>query len=204
MKKVIIYGACSAIATATAKLYAEENVDLFFIAQNEEKVKSLVEDFSVRYEKSPKYAIHNALNTESLAEVFSDAVKELGGLDIILIAHGILPDQEKAEKDLEYLHKVSMINGNSAVYLSQIAANYFVEKSKGTIAVISSVAGDRGRYSNYIYGASKGYISVFLQGLKNKMAHHGVNVLNIKPGFVDTQVVRLWLLMYHWNLLILY
>lgn len=186
MKKILIYGACSAIATATARLFAENGAELMFIASNATKLEALIADFGVRYGKKPKYLVHNATDIDTLKATFDKAIDILGDLDVILIAHGVLPDQEKAEQDIAYLHKISIINGNSVIYLSQLSANYMQEKKTGTIAVISSVAGDRGRYSNYAYGASKGFVTTFLQGLRNKMAHCGVNVLTIKPGFVDT------------------
>ncbi len=186
MKKVIIYGATSAIAQGCAKLFAKENADLMFISRSKEKNEALATDYEVRYGKKPLTLTHDAINTDTLESLFNEAVERLGGLDVILIAHGILPNQERAETDIQYLNDISIINGNSTVYFSQLAANYMKERGEGTIAVISSVAGDRGRYSNYIYGATKGYISIFLQGLRNKMAHFGVNVLTVKPGFVDT------------------
>jgi hypothetical protein len=107
-------------------------------------------------------------------------------IDILLIAYGTLPDQAEcianieltqAEINLNYLSVVSILTGISQLMLKQ---------GSGTIAVISSVAGDRGRKSNYIYGSAKGGLTIFLQGLRNALSEKGVHVLTIKPGFVDT------------------
>lgn len=186
MKKVFIYGACSAIATDLARKFAEAGDELLLAARNAEKLSALADDFEVRYGKRPHTMIHDAIEIDNIPEMFDEAEKISDGIDIFVSAHGVLPDQERAEKDMKYLHEVTMINGNSAVYWCHAAAEKMKSKYAGTIVAISSVAGDRGRYSNYVYGASKGFLSTFLQGLTNKMAHCGVNVITVKPGFVDT------------------
>jgi short-subunit dehydrogenase len=105
---------------------------------------------------------------------------------VALIAHGTLPDQKACEASVELLQQEIDNNGLSVVALCTRLANLMEPRGQGTIAVISSVAGDRGRQSNYVYGAAKGMVTRFLQGLRNRLARKGVQVLTIKPGFVDT------------------
>jgi short-subunit dehydrogenase len=114
------------------------------------------------------------------------ATSALGGLDVALIAHGTLPDQKACEASVALTLKEIDNNGLSVVALATLLGEKFEAQGHGTLAVIGSVAGDRGRQSNYVYGAAKGMVSLFLQGLRNRLAKKGVQVLTIKPGFVDT------------------
>jgi short-subunit dehydrogenase len=118
--------------------------------------------------------------------LFDEAEQSLGGIDAILVAHGVLPDQAKCQTDVREALAQVAINGLSPVSLCTIAANRFEAKGSGCIAVITSVAGDRGRQSNYVYGAAKGLVSRFLEGLRNRLAPKGIAVVDIRPGFVDT------------------
>ena len=110
----------------------------------------------------------------------------LGGLDVALIAHGSLPDQKACEASVDLTLQEINTNALSVIALATLIAQGFEKQGRGTLAVISSVAGDRGRRSNYVYGAAKGMVSLFMQGLRNRLTRKGVQVLTIKPGFVDT------------------
>ena len=110
----------------------------------------------------------------------------LGEVDVVLIAYGTLPDQRACEQNVAAALEAFEINALSTIGLLTHLANRFEQQEHGTIAVISSVAGDRGRQSNYVYGAAKGAVTIFLQGLRNRLHRAGVSVLTIKPGFVDT------------------
>jgi short-subunit dehydrogenase len=118
--------------------------------------------------------------------VIDSAIATLGGLDVALIAHGMLPDQagcqERVADSIEALH----VNFTATIALLTELANYFEAQRSGCIAVITSVAGDRGRQSNYVYGAAKGGVERFLQGLRNRLHQSGVAVVTIKPGSVAT------------------
>jgi short-subunit dehydrogenase len=114
------------------------------------------------------------------------AVAALGGLDAVLIAHGTLSDQAACQQSVELTMRELNINFLSVVSLLTLLGNHFEQQRRGVIAVISSVAGDRGRGSNYVYGTAKAGVSAFLQGLRNRLAKVGVQVLTIKPGLVDT------------------
>lgn len=186
MRKVLIIGATSAIAQETAKRFAEDGDQLFLAGRNPEKLDALVADLRVR----------GAGKTASMALDLNDfgqhprlvnmAFEALGGLDTVLVAHGTLSDQKACEQDFQVALKEYHTNFLSAVSLLTLLANRFEAQGHGCLAVISSVAGDRGRQSNYFYGSAKGGLSVFLQGLRNRLAPSGVQVLAIKPGFVDT------------------
>jgi decaprenylphospho-beta-D-erythro-pentofuranosid-2-ulose 2-reductase len=114
------------------------------------------------------------------------AEQAMDGLDTVLVAHGVLPDQKAGEASVERMLADIDANALSVLSLLTPLANRFEAKRAGTIAVISSVAGDRGRTSNYVYGAAKGMVTIFLQGLRNRLAASGIAVVTIKPGFVDT------------------
>src|SRR5262249_10828576 len=118
--------------------------------------------------------------------VISRATEAMGGLDTVLIAHGTLPDQKACQLSVDETLQALTTNALSAIALLTLIANRFEQQGLGTIAVISSVAGDRGRQRNYVYGTAKGAVSSFTQGLRNRLARSGVHVVTIKPGFVDT------------------
>jgi len=116
----------------------------------------------------------------------NNAIAAMGGIDIVLIAHGTLGNQKTCERD--FVATLQELNTNVISVLSLLThlANHFESQKHGSIAVISSVAGDRGRQSNYVYGTAKGAVTIFLQGLRQRLHKSGVQVLTIKPGFVDT------------------
>jgi short-subunit dehydrogenase len=113
-------------------------------------------------------------------------VRELGGIDVALIAHGTLSDQKACEQDVKIAMRELSTNGLSVIALLTPLANLMEASKTGVIAVISSVAGDRGRPSNYVYGTAKAAVSTFCEGLRARLFKSGVHVLTIKPGFVDT------------------
>jgi short-subunit dehydrogenase len=125
-------------------------------------------------------------DTAAQPEMLAIAVERLGAIDLAMIAHGVLGDQQAAEADFEIAAAVLHTNFISTVGLLTWLGNHFQGQRGGTLAVVSSVAGDRGRKSNYVYGASKGALNIFLEGLRNRIDRDGVQVLTIKPGFVAT------------------
>lgn len=194
MKNIVIYGASSAIATEYAKLVLAQRAKLFLIGRDISQLKRVERDLSVRF-NLPLGEIHclqaNFSDAENLQASLDSAVAFLGRIDRVLVAHGSLPDQEASEECfslVEYHHQVNYL---SVVAICEKAAQYFIEGSKkGNITVISSVAGDRGRKSNYFYGASKGALSLYLQGLRGRLSASRISVLTVKPGFVDTPMTR--------------
>jgi len=190
MRKTLIIGATSAIAEATARLFAENGDALFLVARNKEKLGAIADDLKVRGASSVQTETLDVLEYERHQPVIDTAINSLEGLDLVLVAHGTLPDQKACEQSFDLTRKEFEVNALSTISLLTHLANYFEEQKRGTIAVISSVAGDRGRQSNYVYGAAKGTISIFLQGLRNRLHRSGVHVLTIKPGFVDTPMTN--------------
>ncbi len=187
MKKIMIFGAASAIASETAKCFAKEGADLFLVDLNLDRLNTVKNDILVTGGKANiEVMAFDATNFEGHNDLINSAIEKMGGLDALLIAHGTLPSQEKLNQNPKDIVREFNINGLSVISLASFAANYFEEKKSGCIAAISSVAGDRGRQSNYIYGSAKGSISIFMSGLRNRLSKSGVNVLTIKPGFVNT------------------
>lgn len=182
---IVIIGATSAIAEATARLYAKAGNKFFLVARDQEKLNIIAGDLSVRGATVHQYLAQ--MDDElSVRSVYAQVAEKFEQIDLVLMAHGVLPDQGKAEQDVEYLQYVMQVNALSSLTLLTQFANHLESQGNGCLAFVSSVAGDRGRPSNYAYGASKAVISSFLQGLNARLFKKGVQVLTIKPGFVDT------------------
>ncbi len=190
MKRILVIGATSGIATAVARQYAQDGVALCLLGRNHEKLTALATDLSVRGASEVSTFCFNASDIEQHAQTLENAQMQFGHFDYALIAHGNLPDQKECERSFEQTHTELTTNLLSPIALLTWLGNYFEERKGGTIAVITSVAGDRGRQSNYIYGTAKGALSRYLQGLRNRLAPSGVAVVDIKPGFVDTPMTQ--------------
>ncbi len=186
MQKILIIGATSAIAEATARLYASRGDTVYLMARNEERLAVMSNDLAIRGAQKVVTAAFDILEHEQHRSLLESAAETMGGIDVILVAHGILPDQAACEKDPERMRDAFEVNALGTLSLLTLIANRLEAQGSGTLAVIGSVAGDRGRKSNYVYGASKAALHTFLQGLRNRLAGKGINVITIKPGFVDT------------------
>lgn len=185
-RKVLIVGAASAIAEATARLFAGEGHHLCLAGRNVLRLTTMAEDLRVRGAASVDVVPLDANEFGRHEQVLSHAVEAMGGLDMVLVAHGTLPDQRACEASVDATLDAITTNALSVIALLTLVANRMEQQGAGTIAVISSVAGDRGRQSNYVYGTAKGAVTIFMQGLRNRLAPAGVRVVTIKPGFVDT------------------
>jgi len=186
MKKILILGATSAIAQATARIWAKRGDAFVLVARNEKQLEAVATDLQVRGAKSVDHTVLDLCHLQHHAALIDKAHQMLGGLDIVLIAYGVLSDQKACEKDIAEANKSLTVNFLSVVSLLTPIANRFEKQGSGVIAVISSVAGDRGRGSNYLYGSAKAGVTAFLSGLRNRLSRSGVTVLTIKPGFVDS------------------
>jgi short-subunit dehydrogenase len=184
---VLIIGATSAIAKASARHYAlNSKASFVLVARNAEALNDLEKDLLVRGASKVISVVKDINDEASYAEWIDNAFNECGVIDIILMAHGVLGNQKECEQDVNAMKAMMQTNALSSLSLLTIIANKLEQQRSGTIAFVSSVAGDRGRPSNYVYGASKAVVTTFLQGLRARMAKVGVHVLTIKPGFVDT------------------
>lgn len=184
--RVAIIGATSALAHETAKCFAKNGAELFLVARNAEKLQAVADDLKVRGAPRVETYVLDLNELEHHEEMLTTAVQTFQGLDRLLIAHGTLGDQHKCELSVAETLKELNTNLISIISLLTLSANYFEEQKRGCIAVISSVAGDRGRGSNYVYGTAKGALTTFLQGLRNRLSKSHVAVVTIKPGTVDT------------------
>ncbi|KAF1008018.1 MAG: Decaprenylphosphoryl-2-keto-beta-D-erythro-pentose reductase [Luteibacter sp.] len=190
MQRVLIIGATSAIAEAVARIYAKRGARLFLWGRSSSKLQAMADDLGVRGAVAVGHASLDVNEIQEHASMLDRAWNELGGIDVLLIAHGTLPDQHQCEIAVDIALREFATNATSTIALLTLAAQRMEQAGKGSIAVISSVAGDRGRANNYLYGSAKAAVTTFLSGLRQRLSHHGVNVLTIKPGFVDTPMTR--------------
>jgi len=184
-KNILIVGATSAIAEATARLWAAEGAQLHLIARNSAKLALVSRDLETRGARVS--AAELDVNRFDLhAPAIDAAFDALKRVDVVLIAHGILPDQQLCERSEQAALAAVNTNAASVVSLVTLIANRIQHQGSGVIAVLGSVAGDRGRKSNYVYGSCKALVATFMEGLAARLQPFGVRVLTIKPGFVDT------------------
>jgi decaprenylphospho-beta-D-erythro-pentofuranosid-2-ulose 2-reductase len=183
--RVLIVGATSAIATETARAYATYGARLFLTGRDADRLEGVAADLRVRG-ATVETAVLDVTDRRRGADVMESAWAAFGGFDVALLAHGVLPDQARCQASAEDAIAALEVNFTSTVALLTPLANRFEAAKAGCIAVITSVAGDRGRQSNYLYGAAKGGLDRFLEGLRNRLFRSGVAVVTLKPGFVDT------------------
>jgi short-subunit dehydrogenase len=185
-RKILVLGATSGIAEATCRIWASQGASLFLVARNAEKLAAVAADLKTRGAGYIDTAVADLDDTDQHPALLAHAVNSLTGMDIAYLAHGILGDQVEAERDFNTAAQILHTNLTAPVSLLTWLANFCVQRHAGVLAVISSVAGDRGRKSNYVYGSSKAGLSAFLGGLRNRVDREGVTVLTIKPGPVKT------------------
>lgn len=190
MLRIVIIGATSAIAEAAARRYAARGARLFLIARNSQRLEDIAQDLLIRGAAGVACATLDVNEHIAHADVLEQAWTWLGEVDVMLIAHGTLPDQPSCEHSVDLALAEFNTNATATIALMTLAANRLEAQGTGALAVISSVAGDRGRQSNYLYGAAKAAVSTFSSGLRQRLAKAGVSVVTIKPGFVDTPMTK--------------
>jgi decaprenylphospho-beta-D-erythro-pentofuranosid-2-ulose 2-reductase len=190
-RRAAIFGATSGIASAVARRLAEAGAELVLVARDTGALEAAAADLRIRgAARVETVRADLAARTEALRDAEAAAWDALGdgGLDLALIAYGSLPDQRAAEADPHLAEAALQLNFVSPCLLSGLLAQRFEARRAGTIAVVTSVAGDRGRRSNYVYGAAKGGLQRYLEGLRHRLAPAGARVLDIRPGFVSTRM----------------
>jgi short-subunit dehydrogenase len=185
-KKILVLGATSGIAEATCRIWAAQGAQLFLVARNADKLAAVAADLKLRGAAYVGTAVADLDDTDKHPELLAHAINSLTGMDVAYLAHGLLGDQARAEQDFDHAAQIIFTNFMAPVSLLTWLANYCVQRHAGVLAVLSSVAGERGRKSNYVYGASKAGLTAFLGGLRNRVDREGVTVLTIKPGPVAT------------------
>src|SRR5690554_3792282 len=186
--RVVMVGATSAIARHCARIWLERHpLDLTLVGRDAERLEQTAQDLRVRGQQRVAVRVMQGdlLAPDSIASLVED-IAARGRIDLVLIAHGALPDQRDCQTQLEKCHHALEVNGTSPVLFAEAFAAHMERADHGTLAVISSVAGDRGRKSNYIYGAAKGLVTRYVKGLQHRFARTGVRVVLIKPGPTDT------------------
>ncbi len=186
MKKILIVGANSLIAVEVARQLATNGDSFFLTGRDLGRLKVIADDLQVR---GASLVVTEQLDLAicvDLDNFGARAAKSLGGLDRVIFAAGILHDQTQVNTDSNSLRETLEVNALSAMLVLNEAAAYFEHQGHGQLVAIGSVAGDRGRATNYAYGAAKGALEIFMSGLRQRLYKSGVQVLLVKPGFVDT------------------
>ncbi len=187
MKNVLILGATSDMAQAIAKKYAAEGWSLTLAALEPELLGPIADDLRVRSEMEVQALEFNALDFSNHRNFYESLETKP---DAVICVFGYMGDQMLARTDLDEVRKTIDINFTGAVSILNVVAEDFEKRGHGAIAAISSVAGDRGRQSNYIYGCAKAGLTAYLAGLRNRLAKSGVHVMTVKPGFCRTKMTE--------------
>ena len=177
----MIIGASSAIAEHCARLWARESADFLLVGRDLARVQRVADDLRVRSPQSDIQIVQiDFLDVEAIATLAQQAAQS--AIDIVLIAHGDLPVQQNCEQDLHLAQAALQVNGLSPALFAEAFAKQLAQQGRGTLALIGSVAGDRGRKANYVYGAGKGMVERYAQGLQHRFATTGIKIVLIKPG----------------------
>ena len=189
-KTLLVVGATGGIARALCRQLAERGYGLVIAGRDPSALSCQAADLEVRSQRRVSTLPFDALDSSQcdtlLSRACSVANDDLGG---VVVCHGFLPPESEAA-GATVVEQVFQVNLVSAAVILEQAADYLGRRGCGVIVAISSVAGDRGRQSNYLYGASKAGLTAFLSGLRNRLFSRGVTVVTVKPGFVDTPMVR--------------
>ncbi|GIV20325.1 MAG: short-chain dehydrogenase [Armatimonadota bacterium] len=188
MRRVLVVGATSPLARYMAHEFARLGDTLFLAGRDMDELQRVASDVQVRFGASVHTGRFDAAAVETHEAFWQEVLRVLGGLDGVVWVAGTMDGLEEAFREPQAVRRLIDVNFTGAASLLTLAACYFEEQSKGFIAGVSSVAGDRGRAQNYPYGAAKGGLSLFLQGLRNRLSKRGVQVTTLKPGFIDTRM----------------
>jgi decaprenylphospho-beta-D-erythro-pentofuranosid-2-ulose 2-reductase len=184
-KNIIILGATSAIAEAAARIWAAAGANFVLVARDPARLQAVAQDLSVRGAKSTSIVSLDCVRANARDEL-QKMVETLGRLDLLLLAYGALGDKEMLEQDQKAVERLVATNFTSAVAWSLAASRILEQQRSGTLIVLGSVAGDRGRQSNFVYGATKAGLACLVEGIAHKLAPTGARAVVVKPGLVDT------------------
>ena len=188
MKKILIVGATSRMAFELARLYAIEGAHLVLTSRSHEEMERICADLRVGNPGEVLTAEFDITQMTHHKQFLASVCEQLDGLDGVIIFAGTMDSLEEAKTEPEALDYLMRVNAIGPMAFAGVAAEFMEKQQSGFIVGVSSVAGDRGRQSNYPYGAAKGAFNLYLQGLRNRLHASGVSVITIKPGFVDTRM----------------
>lgn len=180
--RLIVLGATSTIAAETARLYAADGATILLVGRDQDRLQQTAADLKIRGAERVETAICDLAAPEDAQQQLADFAARIGGMDHVLLAYGILGDQGAAEKNLIAAEEILRVNFNSAAAWSLAAANMLEKQGRGSLVVIGSVAGDRGRRANFIYGAAKAGLAALVEGIAHRFADKGPRAVLIKPG----------------------
>ena len=185
MKHILILGATSDIAKALAHKFADQGYNLTLAARESERLAEVVTDLEIRHNVKAEAVEFDALSYESHANFYNNLTAKP---DVVVCVFGYLGNQQAAQSEFSEAEQIINANYTGAVSIVNIIANDFEQRKSGSIVGISSVAGDRGRQSNYLYGSAKAALTAYLSGLRNRLSKSNVHVITVKPGFVRTKM----------------
>lgn len=188
MKKIVILGATSGIAVEVERILARQGCELLLIGRSVQRLAELQADLLIRGAKSVSTFAADLASIQRHAGIFDFVRRTIPDYDTMLLAYGSMRDQRDSETMVDVLLEELQVNFVSATAILTLFAADLERRRTGCIAAITSVAGDRGRRSNYVYGSAKGALSLFLQGLRSRLHPAGVRVITIKPGPVQTSM----------------
>ena len=187
---VLIFGATSAVAQSLAKLHAQAGDPLLLVARNQNQLESIAADLRARSTQSVRCINSDLALLDQHPALMQDIAEQFDNISKYYFFYGVLPDQKACEGEWDLAYEALNTNFISKASLLTHVANKVEKETNRSLVVISSVAGDRGRQSNYVYGASKGALSIFVQGLRNRLQKANCCVTTIKPGFIDTPMTK--------------
>jgi len=189
LSSVLVVGATSGIARSIAAEFARHRYDLVLAGRDMEEVKAVASDIALRHNVKARAVQLDLLAFDTHEKVLAPLLAGNGeALSGAVVCAGYLGDEQLAHAELQETRRILDTNFTGCVSVCNVLANHFEARRSGFLCALSSVAGDRGRQSNYTYGAAKGALSLYLQGLRNRLFPAGVQVITVKPGFVDTKM----------------
>jgi decaprenylphospho-beta-D-erythro-pentofuranosid-2-ulose 2-reductase len=198
VQRYLVIGATSAIAQACCRQWitnqqgevGDSSAKFFLVGRSAEKLNVIADDLRARGAEAVDWSATDLSDAAAHSALMDNAAAKLGSIDVVLVAHGTLPDQTKCQGDADLAIREFWINSVVTIGLLTRAADFLSKQGHGVLAVITSVAGDRGRPSNYLYGSAKAAVSTFCEGLRARLYRKGVHVIDIRPGFVDTPMTQ--------------
>ncbi|MCA9539829.1 MAG: SDR family oxidoreductase [Myxococcales bacterium] len=185
---VLILGATSRIGQQIAHRFAEAGHPVYVAARDVAEAERIAADVRIRHQAEAQAGAFDATDFDGHAALLDRVEAAVGAIEVAVLAFGEMGDQETSQADFNQAHKVIDINYTGAVSVCEALAARLGPRGRGAIIGITSVAGDRGRQSNYIYGSAKGAFTLYLQGLRNRLFGQSVKVMTVRLGFVDTRM----------------